>query len=238
MRGLLFSILAAALLATTFQKPLGSTPVVVELYTSQGCSSCPPADALISQLAHQRGQVIPLAFHVDYWDHLGWRDPFSSKLWTQRQMMYVRSFHLNSAYTPQMVVNGSRQFIGSNASAMNAAVEEASRVKPVGNVAVDVARRDSKINTTIRVEAPQNSDIVLIVFENNVPTRIERGENEGRSATDDAIVRRIVRVGTGSLTKTLSVDADPSWKQLGVVVFVQDRATLAITAATARPVGM
>ncbi len=211
-----------------------ATPVVVELFTSQGCSSCPPADALISQLAQQRGQVIPLAFHVDYWDHLGWRDPFSSRQWTQRQMMYVRSFRLESAYTPQMVVNGSRQFVGSNASMMHAAVEEASRAKPVGSVAVDVARQGSTIAATIRAEAPQSSDIVLVVFENNVATRIERGENEGRSATDDAIVRRIVRVGKGSLNQTVSVDADPSWKRLGVVVFVQDRATLAITGAAVR----
>jgi len=226
MRGLLFSIAAAVL--------LGPTPVVVELFTSQGCSSCPPADALISQLTQQPGQIIPLAFHVDYWDHLGWRDPFSSRLWTQRQMMYVRSFRLQSAYTPQMVVNGSRQFVGSNASVMNSAVEEASRAKAVGNVAVDVIRHDSKIDATIRAEAPQSSDIVLVVFENNVATRIERGENEGRNATDDAIVRRIVRVGKGSLTQTVTVDMDPTWKRLGVVVFVQDRATLAITAAAAR----
>ena len=211
-----------------------ATPVVVELFTSQGCSSCPPADALISQLARQPGQVIPLAFHVDYWDHLGWRDPFSSRLWTQRQMMYVRSFHLDSAYTPQMVVNGSRQFVGSNASVMKAAVDEASRRKPVGNVAVEVTRHDSKIDATVRAEAPQSSDVVLVVFENNVATRIERGENEGRRATDDAIVRRIMRVGQGSLTQTVSVDTDPSWKRVGVVVFVQDRATLAITAAAVR----
>jgi hypothetical protein len=149
-------------------------------------------------------------------------------------MMYVRSFHLNSAYTPQMVVNGSRQFVGSNAFALKSAVDEASRAKPVGSVAVDVTRRESKIDATIRAEAPASSDIVLVVFENNVATRIQGGENEGRSATDDAIVRRIVRVGAGSLTKTVTVDADPSWKRLGVVVFVQDRSTLAITFATVR----
>ncbi len=216
------------------QKPPGPTPVVVELFTSQGCSSCPPADGLISQLARSHGQIIPLAFHVDYWDRLGWRDPFSSREWTQRQMMYVRSFHLNSAYTPQMVVNGSRQFVGSNAVAMNAAIEQASGVKAVGSVSLNAVRQGAKIEATIRADAPAGSDIVLVVFESGVMTKIERGENAGLHATDDAIVRRIVRVGAGALTKTVSVAVDPAWKNIGVVAFVQDRTTLAITAATAR----
>jgi len=197
-----------------------SAAVVVELFTSQGCSSCPPADQLISQLAKNRGQVIPLAFHVDYWDHLGWRDPFSSRLWTQRQMMYVRAFHLNSAYTPQFVVNGARQ-----------SIEEASHAKPAGSVTLDVVRDAANIKATIRADAPPNSDIVLVVFENNVSTRIERGENEGRSTTDDAIVRKLLRVQNGTVT----VPVDPSWKHLGVVVFLQDRTTLAIGAAAVAP---
>ncbi len=203
--------------------------VVVELFTSQGCSSCPPADALISQLSHNGGQVIPLAFHVDYWDHLGWRDQFSSREWTARQMMYVRGFRLSSAYTPQMVVNGSRQFVGSNAGAMNAAVEEASRAKTAGSIALNVARNGAKINVSIRAETPANGDLVVVLFEDGVTTHIERGENGGRTATEDAIVRRLVRVTRG--TNSVTFDADPSWKRLGVVAFVQDRSTLAITAA-------
>jgi len=208
--------------------------VVVELFTSQGCSSCPPADALISRLAQSRAQVIPLAFHVDYWDHLGWRDPFSSPEWTRRQMMYTHAFRLNSAYTPQMVVNGSRQLVGSNSLAMSSAIDEASRAKGVGSVALDVSQSGTKITAAVRAEASPSSDVVLVLFENDVSTHIERGENEGRTAKDDAIVRRIVRVGGGSLTKTVTLDADPTWKHLGVVAFVQDRTNLAITAAAIR----
>ncbi len=204
--------------------------VVVELFTSQGCSSCPPADTLISQLAKDRNQVIPLAYHVDYWDHLGWHDPFSSRDWTQRQLMYTQTFHLNSAYTPQMVVNGSRQFVGSNAAAMRAAVQEASRAKPVGTVSVDAVRKGPHIEASIRAEAPHGSDVVLVLFEDGVATNIARGENEGRRATDDAIVRRLVQVRSG--TNHVTLDADPSWKRVGIVAFVQDRATLAITAAS------
>jgi hypothetical protein len=208
--------------------------VVVELFTSQGCSSCPPADALISKLAQNRGQVIPLAFHVDYWDRQGWRDPFSSRDWTARQMMYVHQFALNGAYTPQAVVNGSRQFVGSSASAMQAAIDEASRAKPIGTIALELARHGAKIDGSVRAEAPPNSDVVVILFQDGVTTKIERGENEGLTATDNAIVRRIVRIGSGAVTKNISIDADPSWKNLGVVAFVQDRTTLAITAATVR----
>jgi hypothetical protein len=208
--------------------------VVVELFTSQGCSSCPPADALISKLAQTRGQVIPLAYHVDYWDRLGWRDPFSSREATARQMMYVHSFGLNGAYTPQAVVNGSKQFVGSSSSSMNAAIEQATRAKPVGSIALNVARDGAAIRGSIRAEAPPNSEVVVVLFEDGVTTQIKDGENAGRTVTDDAIVRKIVRVGAGAVTRDFALDANPAWKHLGVVAFVQDRATLAITAATVR----
>jgi hypothetical protein len=225
----------AALL--TIQKPLGPNPVVVELFTSQGCSSCPPADDLIRNIAHDaslRGKIIPLAYHVDYWNYLGWRDPFSSADWSRRQMFYVRALHLNSAYTPQAVVNGSTQFVGSNAVALTSALQEASQKKQIGSVTIDLTRNGTKIEANVRADAPSNSEVVLVLFEDDVTTRVERGENEGRTLTNDAIVRQLLRLGTGSLQKTLTLAPDPSWKHLGVAVFVQDRSTLAITAATAR----
>src|SRR5437764_14523810 len=100
---------AACQAAEPLAQRLGPAPVVVELFTSQGCSSCPPADQLVSEIAHDaslRGRVIPLTFHVDYWDRLGWRDPFSSAEWSRRQYAYVHALHVNSAYTPQIVVGG------------------------------------------------------------------------------------------------------------------------------------
>ena len=204
--------------------------VVVELFTSQGCSSCPPADRLVSELVKQHGTVIPLAFHVDYWDNASWRDPFSSHQWTERQLMYTQSFKLNGAYTPQMVVNGSRQFVGSNAAAMNAAVDDASRAKAAGSVSLDATRNGATINATVRADAPPNSDIVMVVFENGLSTAIQGGENSGRSAVDDAIVRKLWRVKAGSV----SIPISPGWKNIGVAVFLQDRTTLAIGAAAVR----
>jgi hypothetical protein len=176
-----------------------------------------------------RRDVIPLAFHVDYWDNAFWRDPFSSRLWTIRQMMYVHAFGLNSAYTPQMVVNGSKQFVGSNAAAMNAAIEQA---RSFGTVSLQAKREGDTINATIKSDAPPNTDVVLAVFQNGVPTEIKGGENMGRSTVDDAIVRKIMRVQNGLVT----VPVDRSWKNLGVAVFLQDRKTLAIgAAAVAKP---
>src|SRR5438105_829629 len=131
---------------------LGPAPVVVELFTSQGCSSCPPADALIHGIANDpamRGRVIPLAFHVDYWDSLGWRDPFSSAEWTQRQARYARTMRLSSAYTPQAVVNGTREFVGSNRSALSAALEKASNDKALAEITLTARREGNSLIANI-----------------------------------------------------------------------------------------
>src|SRR5271169_3547256 len=100
-------------------------PVVLELFTSQGCSSCPPADALISELGASSKSVIPLAYHVDYWNHLGWADPFSSGQWSERQSDYARAMNLDGEYTPQMVISGAWQCGGSDAGSIERAVAAA-----------------------------------------------------------------------------------------------------------------
>ena len=207
--------------------PWIAAAVVVELFTSQGCSSCPPADRIVSELAKQHGQVIPLAYHVDYWDNAFWHDPFSSHQWTERQLMYARSFKLNGAYTPQMVVNGATQFVGSDGRALNAAVANA----PVsGNITLDASRNGGNIDATITANVPANSDIVLVVFESGLTTAIRGGENMGRAANDDAILRKLWKVKPGKVTVPIST----AWKNLGVVVFLQDRTTLAISSAAVR----
>jgi hypothetical protein len=222
----------AALTLTMHGAPpkLGPSPVVVELFTSQGCSSCPPADALIHDIANDpalRGRVIPLAFHVDYWDSLGWRDPFSSKEWTQRQARYARTMHLSSAYTPQAVVNGATEFVGSNRSALSAALEKASGEKPRTEITLTARREGNSLIATIHANVPSTDDLMLAIIEDGVTTKIEHGENAGRTLTNDAIVRRLVRV-TG---QTATVPVDPAWRNLSAAAFVQDRTTLAIGAA-------
>lgn len=228
------AVIAIAVGAAILPEPLGPAPVVVELFTSQGCSSCPPAEALLSQLRGRRG-VIPLAFHVDYWDHYGWRDPFSSRLWSQRQFIYVHAMHLNSGFTPQAVVNGSAQVVGSNQSGLERAIEEASHRPVVGSVSVDASRKADTIVANVRANAPQPYDILLAVFENEATTNIGAGENAGRTQSDTAIVRTLQRVMPGTVT----LHVDPAWKDLGVAVFLQNRETLeignaALSAAPAR----
>jgi hypothetical protein len=229
----------ALAVSALLQKPPGPTPVVVELFTSQGCSSCPPADELIRTIARDpslRGKVIPLAFHVDYWDRLGWRDPFSSAEWSRRQFFYVRALNANSAYTPQAVVNGGRQFVGSHADALRTAIDEASHRAPIGSVRLEATRSGNVVTATIHATAPQGTEVVVALFQNDVTTRIGAGENDGRTTTEDAIVRRIVRVGSGSVNKAITLPVQPSWTNVGVAAFLQNVDTLAIeNAAVAVP---
>src|ERR1043166_2062754 len=222
----------AALTLTMHGAPpkIGPNPVVVELFTSQGCSSCPPADALIHDIANDpalRGRVIPLAFHVDYWDSLGWRDPFSSAEWTQRQAHYARTMHLSSAYTPQAVVNGTREFVGSNRAAMSVALEKASNEKPRSDLTLAARREGNSLIATIDANIPANDDLLLAIVEDRVTTKIEHGENAGRPAPNRPIVRKLIRIAPGETT----VHLDPIWRNVTAVAFVQDRNTLAIGAA-------
>lgn len=181
-----------------------------------------------------RGKVIPLAFHVDYWDRLGWRDPFSSPDWSHRQAFYVRAMHLQSAYTPQMVVNGARQFTGSHGWELDTALAEESKQAPFGTVRVLVTRGDPlKVSVNANVTSDKATDVMLALVEDGITTKVQAGENAGWTIENDAIVRKLIRVGTGSTETTASIPLDKGWNasRLGVVGFLQDRKTLAIRGA-------
>ena len=183
-----------------------------------------------------RGKVIPLAFHVDYWNHLGWRDPFSSADWSRRQMFYVRALRLPSAYTPQVVVNGTRQMFGANAGALSVAITAESRQnRPAGAVRVTLARNGGTLNATIHADvAPSKGDldVMLAVVQDEATTKVQNGENGGRTLLNPAIVRRLVRAGTirsGAFDKMITVPLDSD--HLTAVVFLQEHDTLAIHGA-------
>lgn len=219
----------AGIYALQSQPRVGKEPVVLELFTSQGCSSCPPADALLRELAKEPG-VIALAYHVDYWNRLGWRDPFSSRQWSERQGEYVRALKLDSAYTPQVVINGSRQMVGSTGFLIRSAIEQESKRKPEGHIALTVQNGEA----VVRAESKQPAELIVVAYENGITTKITSGENAGRTQTNDAIVRKLVRAGTisGKAEKRVPLTLT---KSMGVAAFLQDPATRRILAAASRP---
>src|SRR3989442_5293974 len=180
--------------------------VVVELFTSEGCSSCPPADDVLSQLAHRQPvpgvEVLALEEHVDYWDRLGWRDPFSSAAFSARQSNYdARVFHANQVYTPQLVIDGWLQRVGSNARAVHEAIEQAA-MRPKAAVSVTAQRGDEHdLHIELRVNIPPSPiddtlDAVIAVTEDNLSTEVRRGENGGRTPRDNRGVGRLTTAGT------------------------------------------
>jgi hypothetical protein len=223
---------AVAALLNAVSKPtplaarVGTAPVVVELFTSQGCSSCPPADELLGRMQNDpalRGRVIALAFHVDYWNHLGWRDPFSSAEWSERQHAYVRAFDLGGAYTPQAVVGGAREMVGSDERKVFAAIEEESKRPPSATVSITA-------DGMVHVDAPRELELIVLSVDSEQTTKVPSGENEGRTLANYAIVRKMVRVGMvrGKIEKRIELGGR-------LVALLQDPKTMRIWSAAAMP---
>ena len=190
---------------------------------------------MVREIAHDpalRGKVIPLAFHVDYWDHLGWRDAFSSPDWSRRQMFYARALHLSSAYTPQMVINGTQQFIGSSRAAYLHAIGEESQRKPNGTISLNAKRNGDTLDATVKANVTGKADVWLAIVQNDAMTKVAAGENAGLSIENAAIVRKLIRVETD---RPVSVPIDKSWGAVTAVAFVQERGTMAIRCATIAP---
>ncbi|MBV8925351.1 MAG: DUF1223 domain-containing protein [Bradyrhizobium sp.] len=163
-------------------------PVVVELFTSQGCSSCPPANAYLNELVKGRRDVLPLAFHVTYWDRLGWKDPFSLEAATVRQDRYGHRFG-DGSYTPEIVVDGSSSHVGSDRAAVGSAIEQAKQ-KSETVATVSIARDGDGL--AIEVGAgPGRGKLLLVGFDHEHQTAIRRGENNGRTLQEANVVRSI-----------------------------------------------
>jgi hypothetical protein len=198
-------ILVAAVVLTAFAQPAATrVPVVVELFTSEGCSSCPPADALLSKLATEQPvagvEIVALGMHVTYWDELGWKDPFSLPLATKRQQDYSRLFGEDRIYTPQAVVDGSEELIGSAGAGVRQAIERAAR-RPHTRVALEPAFGPQGISAKITIpslppDVTESLDLLFFVTEGGLNSQVRRGENHGRTLRHDAVVRDMVHVGT------------------------------------------
>jgi hypothetical protein len=167
---------------------------LVELFTSEGCSSCPPADALLVQLA-TRGDVIALSFHVTYWDRLGWRDPFSNETFTRRQGAYAHAFGLESLYTPQMVIDGRTQFVGSNRTAAADAIRDALMRPPGAGVSVRTRADGAAVAATVHVERATPDAVLFVAWADaERKSAPDRGENDGAHLRHVDVVRVLERV--------------------------------------------
>ncbi|MFN0168325.1 MAG: DUF1223 domain-containing protein [Bryobacteraceae bacterium] len=217
-------------------------PVVVELFTSEGCSSCPPADELLIRLSSQpfsAVEVIPLSLHVDYWNQLGWKDPFSSAAFSQRQQVYSRALRTEAVYTPQMIVDGRFEFVGNQPGLAAEAIQKAARdVKVIPQL--EVRRDGASARVRIAVEAATDSEVILVVTEDGLASSVTRGENQGRRIQHDGVVRRWHPVGkTGgkpfSTETALAIEDAWNMSRVALVVLLQDRATRRIAGAARRP---
>lgn len=200
-----------------------SRPIVVELFTSQGCSSCPPADALLRELSQTRADVLALAFHVTYWDRLGWPDPFALPAATERQRGYTRISQAGTMYTPQMVVDGTRDVVGSDRARVQAALAAA---RPVATAGINL--REDADGITISVSAGQGAGRVLLIgYDPEHRTQVARGENAGRALVEANIVRGLDMAGAWSGTAMRVTRPRPAGQRLAVIVQAADGTILA-----------
>jgi len=228
------------------------TPVLVELFTSEGCSSCPPADAVLMQLDKAQpvpgAEVIILSQHVDYWNQLGWMDPFSSSDFSRRQQAYSDSMAGNGPYTPQMIVDGRTEFNGSDSGKAQRAIAAAARnpkasikltLSPAGEGSPHVQIYINGLDAAaIFAKESGKADVMLAITENGLQSSVTRGENAGRTMPHSGVVRRLSTVGTTTrfgFSADQVISIDKSWKRenLRVVVFVQERGTRRVLGAAA-----
>jgi hypothetical protein len=224
----------------------GAVPVLVELFTAEGCSSCPPADALLAAMVASQPaagvEIVGLGEHVDYWDRLGWKDRFSSSALTARQQGYADRLGLDSIYTPQLVVDGADALVGTDVDAARQALERA-KARPHGAITLTVdSSASSAVALTIGVSqlppiaSGDRADVVVAIVEDGLQSDVKRGENRGRMLSHAAVVRQLSAIapidGPAATARTeIKLKADWRREKLGVVAFVQERKSRRVLAA-------
>ncbi|BAU52212.1 DUF1223 domain-containing protein [Mucilaginibacter gotjawali] len=210
---------------------------VIELFTSEGCSSCPPADALVAKIAKEDKDmpVYILAYHVDYWNRLGWKDAFSSADFSKRQNEYASYLHLRQIYTPQIIVNGKTEFVGSEEGTLRSAIKTNLQVASPAQLSLGISAVE-KGQATIKYSADgtdSNTVLLIAVLQKNAQTKVERGENVGRTLSHVQIVRKLQKVALNSKTGTVNVSLPNGYDASGweLVGLLQNTSTGAITGA-------
>jgi hypothetical protein len=209
------------------------TPVLVELFTSEGCSSCPPADAFLAKLDHDQpidtAEIIILAEHVDYWDELGWHDRFSSHQLTERQNQYSAQLHVHGVYTPQMIVDGTDQFVGNDNAHALLSIRGATQARKLALFISIPTVSGQRISASIMAPTPatQQADLYAALVDPTATTDVRRGENSGHRLHHAGVVRTMQRIGSFKdlsgkpLEFNLLAPADATPATMRVVVFAQ-----------------
>lgn len=225
------------------------SPVLVELFTSEGCSSCPPADALLAKLEQDQPvadvEIIALGEHVDYWDQLGWHDRFSSHQYTERQNQYRFRFHLDDVYTPQMVVDGTEPFVGNDAPHIVRAITSSSRTAKINLSLSKPTLDEGHISFTVSSSTPSNllsnADLYAALVEPTATTDVRRGENKGQVLHHVAVVRSLQKIAklnalsSGPFKASLLVPENSVPSTMRIVVFAQRPGAGAVVGAVSMP---
>jgi len=240
VRGLIMSLLTttALLISASPRQPASEGFAVVELFTSEGCSSCPPADALVAKVQRQYAgkPVYILAYHVDYWNRLGWKDVFSSNEYSQRQRGYAQHLKLQSVYTPQIVVNGKTEFVGSEAGALRNAIEGGLKNMTQTDVALsmaDVKGKSLTVNYSATIKP--GTELTLALVEKNAQTDVKAGENNGRKLSHVQIVRALHKINATankSGTERFNLPDGINAENIEIIGLLQNTVTGEITGAT------
>ncbi len=208
---------------------------LIELFTSQGCSSCPAADRNLSELANAAGatNIYALSFHVDYWNYIGWKDPYSSKAFTERQRNYARVLP-SQVYTPQMIVNGHVEFVGSNKSRLQDAIKEAINERPKYQLDIsELTIHGDKATFTYRLDQPPaNEWLNVALVEKSIENEVTRGKNIGKTLRHNNVVRSFESVPLKKSAKLQVMLNGGTWKNYAVILYVQDE-NLKVVGATA-----
>ncbi len=238
MKILLIGILLSGFTTGTVWANENKPFVVVELFASEGCSSCPPADDLLREItadaAQQNLPIYTLSFQVDYWNYLGWRDPYSSAKHTLRQQQYA-AFIKGGVYTPEMIINGKEGFVGSDAQRARRSIQAALQQAPVNNIdiSLEVTDGDIKVNYKLAEQAPDSSVLVALV-QRDLVSQVTAGENEGRVLRHDNIVREFKTTDAQEMAGAviLSMPESNDLNNCSVIVFVQSQKDMSIIAAS------
>jgi hypothetical protein len=230
-----FCLSVGALICAPADNDATRVPVLLELFTSEGCSSCPPADRLLEILDQKQpvagADLIVLSEHVDYWDRLGWKDPFSSSQYTSRQQDYTNKYNFDGVYTPQLVVDGRFGCVGSDGREASSAIQKAIRERKIPIEISNVSRDGNQVRAHIELPADQSfkgghAILFVAIADNRAESRVARGENAGRSLTHVAVTRVFKQVGTIELesasAKDVSLSVQPGANGSRLVAFIQD----------------